>query len=77
VPGDVRFGLVVVVVAHEVLDGVVGEEIPELSVELGGQGLIVSDDQRRPLNTLDDLGHDVGLASARSAEQGLVLIAPL
>jgi hypothetical protein len=38
--GDVRFGLVVVVVADEVVDGVVGEELLELGVELGGQVLL-------------------------------------
>src|SRR3954466_6552901 len=37
--GDVRLGLVVVVVADEILDGVVGEQIPELAVELGGERL--------------------------------------
>ena len=35
--GDVRLGLVVVVVGDEVLDPVVGEELPELVGELGGR----------------------------------------
>jgi hypothetical protein len=38
--GDVGLGLVVVVVADEVLDGVVGEELPELVGQLGGEGLV-------------------------------------
>ena len=42
---DVRLGLVVVVVGDEVLDGVVGEELPELVAELRGQGLVVRDDR--------------------------------
>ena len=33
---DIGFGLVVVVVADEVLHGVIGEELPELGVKLGG-----------------------------------------
>ena len=43
--GDVGFGLVVVVVGDEVLDGVVGEEVFELVVELGGEGLVVREDE--------------------------------
>ena len=38
---DVRLGLVVVVVADEVADGVVREEALELLVELGGERLVV------------------------------------
>ena len=70
---DVRLGLVVVVVGDEVLDGVVGEELPELVAELRGQRLVVRDDQRRALELLDDPGHGRGLAGARGAEEGLVL----
>ena len=39
--GDVGFGLVVVVIADEVADGVLGEELAELAVELCGEGLVV------------------------------------
>ncbi len=45
--GDVGFGLVVVVIADEVSDGVVGEELAELGVKLSGEGLVVRDHQRR------------------------------
>jgi len=41
--GDVRLGLVVVVVADEVVDGVVGQELLEFLEELGREGLIVRD----------------------------------
>ena len=70
---DVGFGLVVIVVADEVLDGVVGEEVVEFGVELGGQGLVVGQHQGRALHLGDDLGHDVGLARAGGAEEGLAL----
>ena len=43
---DVGLGLVVVVVADEVLDGVVGEELGELAGELRGERLVVRDDER-------------------------------
>ena len=41
---DIGFGLVVIVVADEVLDGVVVEECFEFLIELGGQGLVVTQD---------------------------------
>ena len=45
--GNVGLGLVVVVVGDEVLDGVVGEELPELVAELRGERLVVGDHERR------------------------------
>ena len=53
--GDVGFGLVVVVVGDEVFDGVVGEEGLELVIELGGEGLVVREDEGRAIELLDDL----------------------
>ena len=41
---DVGFGLVVIVVADEVLDGVVREKSFEFLIELGSQGLVVTQD---------------------------------
>jgi hypothetical protein len=46
---DVRLGLVVVVVADEVADTVLGEELLELPVQLRGERLVRRDDQRRTL----------------------------
>ena len=54
-PGQVRLGLVVVEVADEVLDRVVREELAELGVELGGERLVVGEDERRLLVRLDGL----------------------
>ena len=73
--GDVRLRLVVVVIADEVLDGVLGEELLELLVELGGEGLVVADDQRGLLHALDDVGHREGLAAAGDAQQDAVRLA--
>ncbi len=72
---DVCLGLVVVVVGDEVLDGVVWEELAELVAELGGQRLVVRDDQRGLLNLLDDPGHRGRLAGAGRAEERLVALA--
>ena len=73
--GDVGFGLVVVVIADEVFDRVAGEELLELVIELGGEGLVVGEDEGGPVGLLDDLGHGEGFAGAGDAEQDLVLFA--
>src|SRR5690349_23077517 len=44
---DVGLGLVVIVVADEIFDRVVGEEALELAVELGGQDLVRRDQDRK------------------------------
>ena len=74
---EVGLGLVVVVVADEVLDPVVGEELADLVGQLGGQGLVGGDDQRRALDLLDRPGDGGALAAAGDAEQGLEAVAPL
>ena len=73
--GDVRLGLVVVVVRDEVLDRVVREELAELVAELRGERLVVRDHERRALELLDDPGHRRRLAGAGRAEQRLVALA--
>ncbi len=64
--------MVVVVVGDEVLDGVVGEEGLEFVVELGGESLVVREDEGGALEFFDDLGHGEGLAGAGDAEEDLV-----
>jgi hypothetical protein len=64
---DVGLGLVVIVVRDEVLDRVFGEEILELGIQLGGQGLVVRHDQGRHLQALDDRSHRKGLAGSGGA----------
>ena len=71
---DVRFRLVVVVVADEILHRVIREEGFELVVELRGQRLVVRQNQRGPADGLDHLGHGEGLPRARHAQQHLVLL---
>ena len=70
--GDIRLRLVVVVVGHEILHGVVGEELPELLAQLGGQRLVVGQHQRGAVDLLDDLGHGVGLSGAGDALEHLL-----
>ena len=44
-------------------------------VELGGEGLVVREDEGGAVELLDDLGHGEGFAGAGDAEQDLVLVA--
>ena len=69
---NVGFRLVIVEVADEVLDRVVGEKAFELGVKLRGQGLVVGDDQRRFVRVPDDIGDRERLARAGHAQQGLM-----
>ncbi len=71
---DVGLGLVVVVIAHEVLDGVLREQRFELLVELRRQGLVGGDDQGGTLDGLDDVGHREGLARTGDPEEDLVRV---
>jgi len=73
--GNVRLRLVVVIIADKVLDSVVREKRLELGGQLGGQRLVVGDDQRRPLQALDDVRHRERLAGACDTEQGLGRVA--
>ncbi len=75
--GDVGFGLVVVVVADEIADSVVGKEILEFLVKLGGEGFVVGDDECGPVHTGDGVGHGEGLAGAGDAHEGLEGLAAL
>ena len=52
---DVRLGLVVVVIADEVVDGVSREEAFELLVQLGGERLVVREDEGRLIERRDDV----------------------
>ena len=73
----VRLRLVVVVVADEVLDGVVGEKAAELLKQLGCQRLVVDHHQRRAVHARDRLRHRERLPRAGDAQQHLVLVAPV
>ena len=69
--GHVGFRLVVVVVRDEVFDRVFRKEVAHLGVELRRQGLVGCQHQRRPPQASDDVGHGVGLARTRHAQQCL------
>ena len=66
---NVGLGLVVVVIAHEVLDRVVRHELAELVGELCGERLVVREHEGGTLNLLDEPGGRCRLAGAGRAEQ--------
>jgi hypothetical protein len=67
----VGLGLVVVVVADEVLDGVPREELAELAVQLRCQRLVGREHDGRAAGARDHVGHREGLARAGHAQQRL------
>ena len=64
---NVSLGLVVIVIADEIFDGIVRKEALEFAVQLGGQGLVRGQNNRRTLRFGNDLGHGKCLARARRA----------
>ena len=72
---NIGFGLIVVVVGDKILDGIVGEKLLELAIELGGKGLVVAHDQGGATELRNDIGHGKGLARPRHALQHLCPLA--
>ena len=70
---DIRFRLIVIVVADEILHGVVRKKLLELGAQLCCQRLVMRQHQRRPLQLFDHLRHGVGLSASGDPEQGLLL----
>ena len=68
---EYRLGLVVIVVGYKVFHCVMWEKGLEFASKLGCQGLIVSNDQGRPLYLLDHLGNGKSLASTRCPQKDL------
>ncbi len=73
--GEIGLGLVVVVVADEVLHPVLREELAHLVGQLGGQRLVGSDDERGTLHRFDRPGDGGALAAPGDAEQRLEAVA--
>ena len=73
--GDIGLGLVVVVVADEIVNGIVREKFAELLVKLGGEGFVVRNDERRFADIGDDVGDSEGLARTGYAQKRLVFFA--
>ena len=75
--GDVGLGLVVVVVADEVFDRVIGEELAKLVGELGGQGFIGRHDEGGALDLFDEPSRGGGFTGAGGPKENDVAFAPV
>ena len=71
--GNVRLGLIVIVVTDEVLHRVFRKELLEFGVKLGGECLVRSQHQRRTVEAGDHIGHRERLAAAGDTKKHLVL----
>ena len=56
------------------MHGIVREKILEFAGQLGGQSLVVGNNQGRPLDFLDDIGHGKSFAAPCDAKEGLVAV---
>ena len=69
--GDIRLGLIVVVVGHEVLHRVVREEGAELGAQLCRQSLVMCEDEGGTVQVGNHVCHSEGLSRAGNTKQGL------
>ena len=68
---DISFRLVIVVIAHEILDGIIRKKLFELFVQLCRQRLIVRYHKHRQVKSGDGMSHCERLAGAGNSHQGL------
>ena len=73
---DIRFRLIVIIIADEVFHRVVWEKFLELAGQLRRQRFVMRNHQRRLLHRLDDFGHREGFACPCRPQQHLRLISP-
>ena len=72
---NIGFGLIVIIVRHEIFDSIVGKEILELAIKLRRKGFVRRQNDRRALGLLDDFCHRKSFASARGPQQNLIMLA--
>ena len=72
--GNISFGLVKIVIADEIFDGIIWEKTLEFVIKLRSQGLVMREDKRGTIHSFDDLGHREGLARTGDPEQDLVFV---
>ena len=70
--GHIGFGLVVIVVRHEILDRAFRKKAAHFRIQLCRQGFVVRHDDGRAAHLCNHIGHGVSLARTCHAQQGLV-----
>ena len=70
---DIGFRLIIVVVGYEVFHRVVREESLEFTIQLGGERLVVAQDESGPLKALDDVRHRESFTRSGHPEKGHIL----
>ena len=66
--------MIVVEIADEIFDRVLGKELFELGVKLSGERFVVRHDKSRPIEFADDIGNGECFARTGHTEQGLMPI---
>ena len=69
----IRFGLIIIVIRDEILDGVFRKKAAKLRVKLRRQRFVVGENHRRAILARDDLRHREGFSRSGHAEQSLAL----
>ena len=72
---DIGFGLVIIVIADEIFDGVIGEKRFHFPIQLRRQCFVGRENQRGSLQSLDHMRDGKSLARTRDAEQNLIAFA--
>ena len=67
--GNIRLWLVVVVIGHKIFHRVVGQHLSQLRGQLGGEGLVVGEDQCGSLKSLNQPGRRRGFSRAGCSQQ--------
>src|SRR3989344_8756970 len=71
--GNVSFGLVVVVIADEIVNGIFGEKFSKFLIKLGGQGFIGRNYQSRFFDVGNDIGNRKSFSGTGHAQKSLML----
>jgi hypothetical protein len=71
----IGFGLIIIVERDEIFHRIVGEELFELAIELGGQSFVGRKNEGGALGLADELGDGEGFARAGDAQQHLIALA--
>ena len=69
--GNVSFRLVIIVITDEILDGIIREKLPELTVQLRRQRFIGRKNDSRPTEARNHIGHRIRLPRPRYAQKCL------